>query len=199
MVYFSKLGFNAHIAWSEPAPDWSRERDWAETEENCTKQCWGKGQPPFLKQMQREEQGDTSLCCWQLSVNQWTTPQVADGYAWLQDVIGELQLKEHCLSQCGKQQGHVWGWMVMPSDGKRWEGWKGFSLICSVKKPQSRNRDVFAVPAVRKLHAWPCPLSPCTTDTGGWGWGTLLLHFSQQVTHTLLLPGYLPAGNLWVI
>jgi len=82
----------------------------------------GERTPPFLKQMQGQEQRDPSPCCWELAVNQLTATQIADAYVRLQDVIGELQLKELCLSQWGKQQGYVQGWQgschLMGRDGK---------------------------------------------------------------------------------
>lgn len=54
----------------------------------------------------------------------------------------------------------------MSSTGKRWEGWKGFPLICSEKKSKEQELGCLTVSVGRKLCAWPYVLLTCTQGHG---------------------------------
>lgn len=85
----------------------------------------------------------------------------------------------------------------MSSTGKRWEGLKGFSLICSEKKRQKAGTEMSSLSQLTEgCVPDPVPSCPVPRDMAQLGHPVFALLTASCTQLPLLLPSYLPAGNL---
>lgn len=155
----------------------------------------GERLTPFLKQMQEEEQGEMSLDCWELLVNQLTSTETTSDFRM---PLGNFSWRNCVLLRGGKKQGYIQGLQgschLQGRDGK---GERASLWFAQKKKAKSRNWDVSLSQLAESSVPDPMSSWPVPRDMEQLGHPVSAPLAASWIQLPLLLPCYLPARNLW--